>query len=219
MVSPGLCHFYLLLLYVWGLSSTEPVQVFSVLGSESLSDVHNVRDRLRGKVNEIKAGFSHKRTHTSWILSGHASKSFKSMLAIMSPLGSHFNEICVLTRVWWSSCLLWFVFPSLPLQLFYSFCSQYLTYLFFIGSRFKVRGRTNAQKNHIHTHSYHGVWNILAHLCYKTDQWKGPSGLKTWMKPLDTHIDLHTLAFTSLSVWGTCWVVRLKGDLWSVAAL
>lgn len=64
MVSPGLCYFYPLLLYVWGLSSTEPIQVFSVLGSESLSDVHNVRDRLRGKVNEMKAGFSHKLTHT-----------------------------------------------------------------------------------------------------------------------------------------------------------
>lgn len=136
------------------------------------------------------------------------------MLAIMSPLGSHFNEICVLTRVWWSSCLFWFVcFPPSPSdRLLYSFCSQHITYLSLIGSRFKVRGRSNAQKNHIHTHGYHGVWSILTHLCYKTDQWRGPSGLKTWM---DTHIDLHTLAFTSLGVWGTCWDVRLKG----VAAL
>lgn len=34
MVSPGLCNFYPLLLYVWALSSTEPIQVFSGLGSE-----------------------------------------------------------------------------------------------------------------------------------------------------------------------------------------
>lgn len=39
MVSPGLCHLYPLLLNVWGLSSTEPIQVFSGLGSESLCDV------------------------------------------------------------------------------------------------------------------------------------------------------------------------------------
>lgn len=104
-------------------------------------------------------------------------------------------------------------------RLFCSFCSQHLTYLFLIGSRFKVRGRSNAQKNHILTQGYHGVWSVLEHRCYKTDQWRGPSGLKTWMKPLDTHIDLHTLTFTSLSVWGTCWAVRLKGDVWSVAAL
>lgn len=181
---------------------TEPIQVFSGLGSEPVW-CPDVRDRLRGKVNEIKAGFSHKHAHTFWILSGHASQSFKSMLAIMSPLGSHFNEICVLTRVWWYSCLLWFVFslppPSIDCSIL--FCSQHLTYLLLIGSRFKVRARSNAQKNHIRTHGYHGVWSIPSHRCYKTDQWRGPSGLKTWMKPLDTHIDLHTLAFTSLSVW------------------
>lgn len=39
IVSPGLCHFYPLLLNVWGLSYTGPIQVFSGLGSESLCDV------------------------------------------------------------------------------------------------------------------------------------------------------------------------------------